>query len=105
METFNVDDGVPSELDPELEQPRVRMFRDNLDDESFSYAPSIAQTDFSEFLPEASRASEEPLDAGYSAEAIVGSAWTNLSAEEPKTPWDGDFWGNFLNPNISALDR
>jgi hypothetical protein len=77
---------------------------DGMDDRSYSYAPSLAQTDFSEFLPLQTRDDELQLSTSYSTDAIVGSAWTSLQSESPKLPWEMDFWNKFLDPTITALD-
>ena len=27
-----------------------------------------------------------------------------MPSKEPELPWEGDFWDNFLNPNVSVMD-
>ena len=66
-----------------------------LDRDQSGYSPSI-QTDFSGFLP--------TVSASDNAHLMVRSAWKSLSSESPKLPWEGNFWEDFLNPNVSALD-
>lgn len=87
----------------EQEVPQADLLNE-MDDRSYSYAPSLAQTDFSEFLPLQTRDDELQLSTRYSTDAIVGSAWTSLQSESPKLPWEMDFWNKFLDPTITALD-
>ena len=75
-----------------------------LDSGSVSYAPSVAQTDFSEHLPVLSNDPELELSKHYNVSAVVGSAWTSLQSEVPKLPWEQGFWNDFLDPTKSALD-
>ena len=70
---------------------------------SISYAPSMAQTDYSECLPLSSFTDEAQLVHGYDAEAVVGAAWTSLKAVEPKLPWENDFGNSFLIPKFQPL--
>ena len=48
-----------------------------LDSGSVSYAPSVAQTDFSGHLPVLSVDPELELSKHYNVSAVVGSAWTS----------------------------
>ena len=83
----------------------AQQIRDIVDAQSVSYTPSYVETDFSEFLPDPTQSADEPLSANYDANTVVSSAWTSLKADEPKLPWDGDFWNNFLDPLISVFDQ
>ena len=76
-----------------------------LESESISYAPSMAQTDYSECLPLSSVTDDAQLVDGYNAETVVGAAWTSLKAVEPKLPWESDFWEQFFDPKVSAFDQ
>ena len=80
----------------------IRMSPKNLRDlwgkaeaSSVSYAPSIAVTDYSEFLPTPTETDEVMLVDGYNANAVLNSAWISLKAPEVQMPWDGDFWDKF----------
>jgi len=57
-----------------------------LDSGSVSYAPSLAQTDYSEDLPMQSVDLELELSRNYNVSAVVCSAWTSLQSEVPKLP-------------------
>ena len=83
----------------------AQQIGDIVDAQSVSYTPSYVETDFSEFLPDPTQSADEPLSANYDASTVVSSAWTSLKADEPKLPWDGDFWNNFLDPSISVFDQ
>lgn len=72
-----------------------------LEAESISYAPSMAQTDYSECLPLSSTSDEAQLVDGYDTEAVVGAAWTSLKAVEPKLPWSLNC--SFLIPKFQPL--
>jgi hypothetical protein len=75
-----------------------------LDSGSVSYAPSLAQTDYSEDLPMQSVDLELELSRNYNVSAVVCSAWTSLQSEVPKLPWEQGFWNNFLDPTKTAMD-
>ena len=72
---------------------------------SVSYAPSLAKTDFSEFLPGQSFDEDLELSKHYSTAAVVSSAWTSLQSDIPKLPWEQDFWSVFLDPTKPALEH
>ena len=67
------------------------------------YEPSLL-SDFSEMLPTVSGLPCGSLSEDYSPELVVQSAWKSLPSKEPELPWEGGFWDNFLNPNVSAMD-
>ena len=93
---------------PEVEDAKDLQTGTNLDfrgNLSVSYAPSVAQTDFSGLLPEVSDVEEVPLISGYDPDVAVSAAWNGLSAAEPKMPWETDFWEAFFDPTISAFDQ
>ena len=93
---------------PEVEDAKDLQTGTNLDfrgNLSVSYAPSVAQTDFSGLLPEVSDVEEVPLVSGYDPDVAVSAAWNGLSAAEPKMPWETDFWEAFFDPTISAFDQ
>jgi len=72
---------------------------------SVSYTPSIAKTDFAEFLPGQSADKDLELSRNYDTSAVVSSAWTSLQSEIPKLPWEQDFWSGFLDPAKPALEQ
>ena len=72
---------------------------------SVSYAPSIAVTDYSEFLPTPTETDKVTLTDGYNANAVLNSAWISLKAPEVQMPWDGDFWDKFLDPTVSVFEQ
>ena len=72
---------------------------------SVSYAPSIAQTDFSGFLPMVSNDDEVQMIPEYDPDVAVNAAWNGLNAENPKMPWETDFWESFFDPTVSAFDQ
>jgi hypothetical protein len=72
---------------------------------SVSYTPSIAKTDFAEFLPGQSFDESLELSRNYNTAAVVGSAWTSLQSDIPKLPWEQDFWSGFLDPAKPVLEQ
>eukprot|EP00435_Cladocopium_sp_Y103_P027288 s3494_g6.t1 len=72
---------------------------------SLEYEPSIAQTDFSGFLPWHVLEEEVELTADYKPEAVVQSAWNSLQSESYKLPWETGFWDQFLNPQVTVWDQ
>ena len=96
-------EGTDNDAGSSFLEDRQPLF--GLETESISYAPSVAQTDFSEFLPLRSDTDDAQLVDGYDAEAVVGAAWTSLKAVEPKLPWESEFWEQFFDPKISAFDQ
>ena len=70
---------------------------------SVSYTPSIAKTDFAEFLPGQSADKDLELSRNYDTSAVVSSAWTSLQSEIPKSPWEQDFWSGFFGPGQTCV--
>ena len=65
----------------------------------------MLQTDFSGDLPVHTVDDDLGISAGYSVEAVVGSAWNNLRSEDYKLPWETDFWDQFLDPNVFVMEQ
>ena len=72
---------------------------------SVSYTPSIAKTDFAEFLPGQSADADLEFSRNYDTAAVVSSAWTSLQSEIPKLPREQDFWSGFLDPAKPVLEQ
>eukprot|EP00435_Cladocopium_sp_Y103_P071235 s724_g37.t1 len=72
---------------------------------SVDYEPSIAQTDFSGFLPWHVFEEEVELTSDYKPETVVQSAWNSLQSDSYKLPWETGFWDQFLNPNVTVWDQ
>ena len=77
-------------------------FQSRLSGHSSEYEPSCVE--FSGFLPDFTSDGQEPLVLGYDADRIVQSAWKSLPSRELEVHWESDFWSQFLDPNITAMD-
>jgi hypothetical protein len=111
MDTVHVEENLlvePSQARPDVELEhdfQTTLLETGFEVGSVSYAPSIAKTDFTEFLPGQSVDEELELSRNYDTAAVVSSAWTSLQSEIPKLPWEQDFWSGFLNPAKPALEQ
>eukprot|EP00435_Cladocopium_sp_Y103_P010168 s4526_g2.t1 len=69
------------------------------------YVPTTVAADFSAVLPLSRDNDELPLSSSYNTDAVVTSAWQTLQTESYKLPWETDFWSQFLDPSVSAVEQ
>ena len=111
MDTVHLEENLlleSSQARPDVEpehDSQTQLLETGFEVGSVSYTPSIAKTDFAEFLPGQSADEDLEFSRNYDTAAVVSSAWTSLQSEIPKLPWEQDFWSGFLDPAKPALEQ
>ena len=92
MDTTHLEENLlvePSQARPDVELEhdfQTTSLDTGFETGSVSYTPSIAKTDFAEFLPGQNFDESLELSRNYNTAAVVGSAWTSLQSDIPKLP-------------------